>query len=170
VTGRLIWFFGPSAAGKDTLIRATAGRQDHPLRTHLNLGDEVEVCNQSLNNDDRASLAAVIAERHRREPPLLIKGQTTDVSILHLPQDLKSEGAYQQEVVFVWAHPSRLARRCALRAERAKEAGDLQMVQYWQLQTEAQCTREMGQHQVPSVPMETNQRSGWNRQGGRHRR
>ena len=48
---RLIWFFGPSAAGKGTLVRAVATDAAHPLRKHLALGERVEVCAASLDKE-----------------------------------------------------------------------------------------------------------------------
>jgi hypothetical protein len=148
---RLIWFFGPSAAGKDTLIHATAGERDHPVRTNLHLGGEVEVCEQSLNNDHRDGLAAVIAERTRPEVPLLLKGQTSDMSERHTPQKFKRLPEYEQQIVFVWADPSELARRCAIRAELFRESGDLEQFRYWSVQTKETCTLEMYRHQLPWV-------------------
>lgn len=152
MAGRLIWFFGPSKAGKATLIRAVADGRGHALRTHLKVGAEVEVCTQSLKSGPRDRLADVIADVERDRPGLtqLIKGQSIDIwdwePRLNTPGDARLQDCCQ-EVVFVWAHPNELNRRCVQRAEHAKRANDLEEWEYWSSQTEETCRQELN-HQL----------------------
>lgn len=147
MAGRLIWFFGPSTAGKETLIVAIAEGRDHALRTHLKVGAKVGVCTQSLKTEHRDKLADAIVERDRQGLTQLIKGQSADIwddrePQLHVPGDARLRDC-QQEVVFVWAPPNELHRRCVQRAERARGAGDLEGSGYWSSWTEEGCRYEL---------------------------
>jgi hypothetical protein len=149
MAGRLIWFFGPSAAGKRTLLEAAAHQLNHPLRMYLDLGTPVEICAQSLISD-RADFAKAIAAADLRRPGLtqLIKGQSIDIWDWEPQRDVPGilRGLLpdcREEVVFVWAPPAELHRRCVERAEHARQVGNDQLWRYWSQQTTQTCRQEL---------------------------
>ena len=119
---RSIWFFGPSAAGKCTLIRAIESDQAQPLRVQLQLGSAVELCTESLDGGmSRDRLAAAIVRHHRSGLAQLIKGRSRDIWDEFPQLDVPGQLARllpncQQELLFIWAHPAELSRRCRGRA------------------------------------------------------
>src|SRR5947209_3448031 len=148
---RSIWFFGPSAAGKCTLIRAIESDQAQPLRVQLQLGSAVELCTESLDGGmSRDRLAAAIVRHHRSGLAQLIKGRSRDIWDEFPQLDVPGQLARllpncQQELLFIWAHPAELSRRCRARAEQAKDAGDEGRSAYWSTYSEEVCKREHDQ-------------------------
>jgi ABC-type cobalamin transport system ATPase subunit len=79
-TARLVWFLGPSCAGKTTLIGDVAGDLGHPLSLHLARQTPVEVCAASLEVEGRSVLGKTIHDQLRPSLTLLVKGQSSDIS------------------------------------------------------------------------------------------
>jgi hypothetical protein len=110
-TLQLIWFFGPSAAGKETLVRRVARNAHDPLRQHLALAGRVEVCAESLDKEvARWRLAEVLTRCPLSDgETLLVKGQSADIwddrePSLRIPEQLAAAlPTCTQKVVFVWA-------------------------------------------------------------------
>jgi len=146
MAGRVEWFFGPSAAGKGTLIEAIAADEGHPLRVGLGLGAGVDVCQESFDTERRGGLSELLAARIDRDVTLLVKGQTTDMTERRIPQGLRSR--CQQGVVFVWADLSVLQRRCAERAEEQRRSGNARDYEYWRQHS---CEVELFRYQIPEV-------------------
>lgn len=126
---RLVWFFGPSCAGKATLIREVAVDLDHPLSTHLLLESPVEICAASLEVEGRPFLGQTIRDQLRPGFTLLVKGQSSDIKTpqRQVPRQLAVElPGSRHDVVVVWADPTELDRRALLRAEERPAERD-----YW---------------------------------------
>ncbi|MGO8877210.1 MAG: hypothetical protein ACLQNG_15780 [Acidimicrobiales bacterium] len=129
MNARLVWFFGPSCAGKATLIREVAADVTHPLSRHLALEAPVETCAASLDTGGRSVLDQTIRDQLRPGLTMLIKGQSSDIWTperrvpLQLAGDLLGS---RHDVVVVWADPAELDRRALVRAdERPRER------EYW---------------------------------------
>jgi hypothetical protein len=142
---RIIWFFGPSAAGKDTLMdQIERGIAAEDLIAALNATGPLEVCVPSLDTErDRADLVNLIAQGLPACETQLVKGQTSDIDLHETPSRLTAMvPECAQSLVFVWASPATLAQRLSVRARtstgpRAKWAAR---------QGEAECRWEMGKN------------------------
>ena len=143
---RLIWFFGPSAAGKSTLIESVAATPSHPLRASLDLGVTVKVCRESLEIYDRDALAGMLEAHDTSNEVLLVKGQTTDITYRSLPQRLTD--IWEQSTVFVWADLTVLEVRRAEREALYTLAGNIEAADYWRQHS---CRRELYEYQIPLV-------------------
>src|SRR5579872_3556225 len=119
---RIIWFFGPSAAGKDTLMRRVEQRVDGDLRTALHITGSVDVCVPSLDTEgDRSDLASLIVEGTNRSEVQVVKGQTSDIEKHQTPSRLIAAlPDCIQSLVFVWASPATLAQRLTARARTSE--------------------------------------------------
>jgi hypothetical protein len=151
---RLIWFFGASAAGKETLARRVASDAGDPLCEYLGLDGPVQVVEESLDKEvARFRLVDLIIRRLPSSgEALLIKGQSADIwddrePILCLPEQLRRMlPDSTQEVVFVWADPSECARRCENRLERDRERSHAEGVEFWGRYSPEVCAEELGLH------------------------
>ena len=145
---RLIWFFGPSAAGKETLIRDVASDSKHPIRKQLALQGRVEICVESLDKEVARERIPGVIGRWRSGDALLVKGQSRDIwdlggQPLELPRLIaKKHPQFRQEVVFVWADPRELARRCENRSRRDEESGDAEGAAFWSRYSVEGCAAE----------------------------
>ncbi len=134
MNARLVWFFGPSCAGKATLIREVAADLTHPLSTHLALEAPIKVCAVSLDVDGRSVLGQTIRDQLRPGLTLLIKGQSSDISSperrvpLRLAADLPGS---QHDVLVVWADPAELDRRALVRADERPSERDYWLQHHW---------------------------------------
>src|ERR1700728_3982792 len=125
MAGRVIWFFGPSGAGKKTLIGQMTEDPLHPLRVHLCLGRDIDACEESFTKGKdaaRDTLAGVIAGSIGPTTDLLVKGQSRDIWDRHPRRDLPGKvadlrPASRQEVVFVWTDLADLRPRCLNRGQ-----------------------------------------------------
>src|SRR5437773_835888 len=80
----IVWFFGPSAAGKATLIRHLLGHRPPGLLMNLRLsGYELKPCHESLSckGPDRTALVDLIPKlvADAANLAIFIKGQTVDL-------------------------------------------------------------------------------------------
>jgi hypothetical protein len=116
---RIVWFHGPSGAGKCTLVNQIEIDSGHPVRHRLSLADVLLLCREGFAKDTqtRDSLADTLARHHRPGTDLLVKGQSSDIWDWDPRRDLTLAVASRlphctQEIVFVWADPGDLRRRC----------------------------------------------------------
>ena len=113
-----VWFFGPSAVGKQTIIQ---NLQDHKnlLRARLKLNEKIEVMEPSLEEDRTKIMDHILS---LREPQIvssvLIKGQGDDLA-KKLPQQLRDRiPSARHRIVFLYCDPKELSRRWQLRWEQ----------------------------------------------------
>lgn len=145
---RVLWFFGPSAAGKRTLLRRVESG-DEELVAALEIAGPTEPCLASLagSEADRSTLGAAIAELARPGVTVLVKGQTHDLDWRNLPEQVgQSVPGCRQDVLFVWADPTVLAQRCAARRARYASMGDEAKAESWAAYDEPTCRWETGEN------------------------
>lgn len=114
-----LWFFGPSAAGKETAIASILGDPDHPLRQLLALSGAVVSCDASRDTSlarGEALLDAILGDA-QVGLNLVIKGQVPDLEAKPpLPWMLRERARWDiHRVAFFWATPVELHRRCIAR-------------------------------------------------------
>lgn len=126
MSGRLIWFLGPSSAGKSTLISAVSNDTDDELRVHLRIEEPVRIVSESLDDtQNRDELAELIHSRHSPRLTQLVKGQSSDIWDESWGRPVRDIPGYlgallpdcSQEAVFVWADVEDLDLRCRIRGQ-----------------------------------------------------
>jgi hypothetical protein len=119
MTSELIWVFGPSAAGKKTLIDRLRDPSSHELRHRIGLVHPPVVCEQSLRLVGRPGMRAERAKILPAATPALLEG-TASVLMKGQNDDLESDTPSvlrqlaphaHHRIVFVWTDPEDLLRR-----------------------------------------------------------
>lgn len=116
ITKKLVWFFGPSCAGKATSIEKIVNGDYGLYMQTLGLYPPCKAikCEESLDKlKPRSELSSIILNKYNtlNTDGLLIKGQTEDLNI-SIPQDLRRQlTKLEHKIVFLWAEPKELNRR-----------------------------------------------------------
>jgi hypothetical protein len=108
---RLVWFFGPSAAGKKKLACNLATQENHPLKEPLGLTKQPQLCRESPKSSGRTDLLKIVPAQLQQKTCLLLKGQTEDFNN-HVPETLRAAlPQVHHLLVFLWATPETLLHR-----------------------------------------------------------
>lgn len=116
ITKNIIWFFGPSCAGKATTIEKIVGGDQGLLIQFLGLhaSSKIMKCEESLDKSkSRDELIPAILNRYQplNVDILLIKGQTKDLEKT-LPQLLRKQlDEVKHKIIFLWVEPKELNSR-----------------------------------------------------------
>lgn len=116
ITKKIIWFFGPSCAGKATTIERIMNNDQGLYSEIIELYSLQRVikCDESfIKSLPREDLVSTILNKYNLLDieVLLIKGQTTDLNMM-LPQNLRRQlSNVPHEIVFLWVSPEELNRR-----------------------------------------------------------
>lgn len=118
VGGEFIWIFGPSAAGKKTLIDRLLGGGEGALRRRLRIEAHVLLCEESIawigshiSAQTRRALVGAASSLLMPQTSVLIKGQTVDFEN-RTPQELRDAVPdATHRLLFLWASPDELWRR-----------------------------------------------------------
>lgn len=116
ITKNIIWFFGPSCAGKATTIKKIVNG-DYGLYTQileLHPSYKIVKCEESLDKSKpRNGLTSIILNKYNLHDIdiLIIKGQTSDLD-METPQSLRKQLTNVSHViVFLWVSLEELNRR-----------------------------------------------------------
>lgn len=116
ITKKIVWFFGPSCAGKTTIIERVVSSNLELYSKILALSSFriIKKCEEGFvtSKSQREDLAVIIPERYDflETDCLLIKGQTSDLD--RIAQDLRRKlPNVKHEIVFLWVSPEELNRR-----------------------------------------------------------
>lgn len=117
LNSEFLWFIGPSVSGKSYAVNQICVREDHILRTRLNLFRHVKSSSLSLGSrDDKFTperFLEHLTELESEDTSILVKWQWPDTQDWKIPQRLKRmiPGA-NHRVVTLYTTPSELVRRC----------------------------------------------------------
>jgi ribose 1,5-bisphosphokinase PhnN len=115
-----VWFYGPTAVGKDTLIHSMAINLEHNLITDLGLELPLVIHEEALRlrHEQRYDIADKLAQAARPRSTILIKAQGYDVARL-IPLDLKTQFPNDRHlVVYLDADPSVIRERRIKRGQQ----------------------------------------------------
>lgn len=116
ITKNIVWFFGPSCAGKATSISKIIDGEKGFYTQILDLDPLCKVirCEESIDKSNpRDKLASIILNKYNNSSidVLLVKGQTKDLE-MEIPKNVRSQlHEVGHKIVFLWATPEELNRR-----------------------------------------------------------
>jgi len=112
---QIVWFFGPSAAGKATLIRKLADERPQSLLSQLrSVGLDIKVCEPSMQKRCGPPLVQVVPGLVQDDSllVLLIKGQTQEDPCADQPRLLKQAlPRLDHRIIFVCCELKEVVRR-----------------------------------------------------------